>query len=191
VTIGRSERLRRVAGRWFRDGSPRPIHLCRDCGRRRGLAQAGCGNWPDRSTSQTAPLKAWEATTAPNNTAGPAAVDQEIQELTGFVSPTGNVACMMDASWARCDIVDRDWSPPPRPADCESDYRQGLSVAPGGPAQFVCAGDTVFGPDEVLPYGESITADRVRCENAESGITCLDTESGHGFSISREAYRLF
>jgi hypothetical protein len=26
---------------------------------------------------------------------------------------------------------------------------------------------------------------------AQSGITCRDVESGHGFSISREAYRLF
>ena len=38
-------------------------------------------------------------------------------------------------------IIDRDWSPPPRPADCEFDYGQGISLAPGEQAQFVCAGD--------------------------------------------------
>jgi hypothetical protein len=122
---------------------------------------------------------------------GPAPADREVNELTGFVSPTGNVSCMIDADWARCDIIDRDWSPPPRPADCEFDYGQGISLAPGEQAQFVCAGDTAFGPDEVLPYGESITAGVLRCESAEPGITCRDIETGHGFSISLKAYRVF
>ena len=76
---------------------------------------------------------------------------------------------MIDADWARCDIIDRDWSPPPRPADCEFDYGQGISLAPGEPAQFVCAGDTAFGADEVLPYGDSITAGALRCESADVG----------------------
>jgi hypothetical protein len=31
----------------------------------------------------------------------------------------------------------------------------------------------------------------LRCESAQSGITCRDVESGHGFSISRGAYQLF
>jgi hypothetical protein len=42
-----------------------------------------------------------------------------------------------------------------------------------------------------LPYGDAITAGPMRCESAQSGITCRDVESGHGFSISREAYRIF
>ena len=61
---------------------------------------------------------------------------------------------MIDAAWARCDIIDRDWSPPAQPADYEFDYGQGISLASGEHAQFVCAGDTAFGADEVLPYGE-------------------------------------
>ena len=42
-----------------------------------------------------------------------------------------------------------------------------------------------------LPYGDSITAGMLRCEVAEAGASCRDSESGHGFSLSREAYRLF
>jgi hypothetical protein len=137
------------------------------------------------------PAKTPEPTQTPSEGLDPEPVDREVSELTGFVSPTGNVSCMIDADWARCDIIDRDWEPPPRPADCEFDYGQGISLAPGGPAEFVCAGDTAFGADEVLPYGESITAGPLRCESAESGITCRDDQSGHGFSISRQAYQLF
>jgi hypothetical protein len=103
---------------------------------------------------------------------------------------TGNVACMVDHSWACCDIIDHDWSPPARPAGCELDYAGGIHITPGAPAEFVCAGDTVFGTDNVLPYAESISAGVLRCESADSGITCRDTKTGHGFSIARQAYQL-
>lgn len=155
---------------------------------------AACGGEAPKPAATTPSIAAQttsEAATQPNKAVGPKPADREVSELTGFVSPTGNVSCMIDADWARCDIIDHDWSPPPRPADCEFDYGQGISLAPGEQADFVCAGDTAFGPDEVLPYGESITAGVLRCESAESGITCRDVQTGHGFSISRQAYRLF
>ena len=159
------------------------------------LALAACGGGVHSTQPDTPPSAAQttasKPATQPEKLIGPAPADREVPELTGFVSPSGNVSCMIDPDWARCDIIDRDWTPPPRPADCEFDYGQGISLAPGEQAQFVCAGDTAFGADEVLPYGESITAGVLRCESAESGITCRDVRTGHGFSISREAYRLF
>jgi hypothetical protein len=132
-----------------------------------------------------------EPAAQPDKLTGPAPGDRVVHQLTGFISPSGNVSCMIDADWARCDIIDRDWSAPPRPADCEFDYGQGISLAPGESAQFVCAGDTAFGTDEVLPYGDSITAGVLRCESADAGITCRDTQTSHGFSISQQAYQLF
>ena len=124
------------------------------------------------------------------STAAPQPLDREVSAYTGFISPTGNVSCAIDVDLARCDIIDRDWSPPPRPADCEFDYGQGIQLVPGEPASFVCAGDTTFGAEEVLPYGEAIAAGPLRCESAESGITCRDAGSGHSFTISRQAYDL-
>jgi hypothetical protein len=91
----------------------------------------------------------------------------------------------------RCDIAERDWTPPPRPGDCEFDYGQGIAFAPGEPAAFVCAGDTTLGGSEVLDYGQSIARGPLRCDSAESGITCLDSNTGHGFAISRRVYQLF
>jgi hypothetical protein len=117
-------------------------------------------------------------------------VDREVSAYTGFISPTGNVSCAIDVDLARCDIIDRDWAPPPRPADCEFDYGQGIQIAPGEPASFVCAGDTTFGAEDVLSYGEAITAGPLRCESQEAGITCRDVASNHSFMISREAYHL-
>ncbi|WKG03507.1 DUF6636 domain-containing protein [Mycolicibacterium sp. HK-90] len=118
--------------------------------------------------------------------------DREVDELTAFQSPSGNVGCQLSPTGVRCDIDQRDWSPPPRPADCRLDYGQGISLGAGKQAHLVCAGDTArTGSAEPLAYGAAITAGPIRCESTEAGMTCRDTGSGHGFSISREAYRLF
>ncbi|MET0897446.1 MAG: DUF6636 domain-containing protein [Mycobacterium sp.] len=101
------------------------------------------------------------------------------------------VASMIDSTFVRCDILDRHWPLPPRPADCEFDYSQGISLSAGGPAKFVCAGDTVFGPDDVLPCDEWVTRGSLRCDSAVDGITCHDLSTGHGFFVSRQSYRLF
>ena len=154
------------------------------------LALAACGSGSTGAESGSTPsITAQTPSRSVAQTTQPAA--QEIDGLRGFISPTGNVACMIAADWARCDIIDRDWSPPPRAPDCEFDYGQGISAAPGERAQFVCAGDTAFGPDAILPYGESISAAALRCESTEAGITCRDLGTAHGFSISREAHQLF
>jgi hypothetical protein len=39
--------------------------------------------------------------------------------------------------------------------------------------------------------GGDQSAGTLRCEGADAGVSCRDWESGHGFSLSREAYRLF
>jgi hypothetical protein len=154
------------------------------------LALAACGSGSAGPQSGGTPsITAQTTSRSVARTTQPTA--QDIDGLRGFVSPTGNVACMLAADGARCDIIDRDWSPPPTPADCEFEYGQGISVAPGERAQFVCAGDTAFGPDAILPYGESITAGLLRCESADAGITCRDLGTAHGFSIARQAYQLF
>jgi hypothetical protein len=134
------------------------------------LAPSGCGKETPAVSEDTPSAAPTASTPKPaDKLTGPAPADREVTELTGFISPSGNVACMIDPSWVRCDIIDNDWSPPPRPADCEFDYGQGISLAPGATAEFVCAGDTAFGPDEVLPYGSSIAAGVLECESAESG----------------------
>ncbi|WP_231395906.1 DUF6636 domain-containing protein [Mycobacterium sp. URHD0025] len=118
-------------------------------------------------------------------------VNRQVTELTGFTSPSGNVGCYLDASTARCDIRDRSWAPPLRPASCEFAYGQGVTLRRGRPAAFVCAGDSALGAGAELSYGDSITAGTLRCESADSGITCRDTKTRHGFALSRQAYHLF
>lgn len=110
----------------------------------------------------------------------------------GFETPSGNIGCYVDTTGgARCDIAERDWRPPPRPASCELDYGQGISVNRSGRGHFLCAGDTALGAGPVLAYGKSVSAGRYTCTSRRSGVTCRNGRSGHGFFISRASYRLF
>ncbi|WP_052740854.1 DUF6636 domain-containing protein [Mycobacterium sp. UM_Kg1] len=110
-----------------------------------------------------------------------------------FESPSGNIACLVGTDWVRCDIQDRDWSPPPRPSDCPSQtgYGQGIQLEARGRAEFVCAGDTTFGGDaRTLKYGERDSSTTHQCISETSGIRC-ENRDDHGFVISRESYELF
>ncbi|MBX7453413.1 hypothetical protein GR927_36005 [Mycolicibacterium sp. 3033] len=115
-----------------------------------------------------------------------------VAESLWFTSPSGNIACMIDGDLLRCDIQERDWSPPPRPADCPdmTGYGQGISLRPTGSASFVCAGDTTFGGGTVLPYGQFQAGGGMSCRSEPSGMRCSNTD-GHGFTLSRQAYTLF
>ncbi len=90
----------------------------------------------------------------------------------------------------RCDVSERDWEPPSKPKSCKLDYGQGISLDAGAAPEFVCAGDTALGGGDPLPYGQSIASGLLRCESAESGMSCSDAETGRGFTISKQAYEL-
>ncbi len=164
------------------------------------LALAGCGGDEETTVTETVSASTKSTTTgtseststtsstAEDGTVAPA--DIMVKKLTGFSSPTGNIGCYIDRSSVRCDISDRDWDPPQAPADCDLDYGQGIELPAGGAPQFVCAGDTTLGAGKPLAYGQSIGAGFLRCESLETGMTCIDAESGRSFTISKESYDL-
>lgn len=143
-------------------------------------------------TSTTTATEPSTSSTSSGEEGAPPAADVEVTKLTGFTSPTGNIGCIIDRRTVRCDIAERDWQPPTRPAGCSEqvDFGQGISLDAGGSPAFVCAGDTALGAGDPLPYGQSIAAGLLRCESEESGMSCRDTETGRGFTISKQSYGL-
>jgi hypothetical protein len=112
--------------------------------------------------------------------------------VTSFQSPSGNIGCVIDRqSGVRCDIRNRDWRPPPKPASCQLDWGQGLEVGRRGRGHFVCAGDTTLGQGRRLAYGKAIRRGRFRCVSRRSGMRCVNRRNGHGFALSRERARRF
>ena len=117
---------------------------------------------------------------------------REVSELTGFTSPSGNIGCYIDPEHVRCDIRERDWSPPVKPASCPemTGWGQGLQLHVGTPADFVCAGDTALSSGSPLAYGDKIVSGSIECESTPDGITCWDFVYGGEFSIARQAYHM-
>ena len=168
------------------------------------LAAPGCGDEEPSTTTVTATAQSTSSstestvtestgatTTTPEVTDGEAQVDQVVTELTGFTSPSGNIGCVIDPVSVRCDIRDRDWDPPEAPSSCELDFGQGIMLEAGASPDFVCAGDTTLESGPELPYGQVLGAGLLRCESETSGITCRDIESGRGFTLSKQRYKLF
>jgi hypothetical protein len=155
---------------------------------------AGCG----ASVSKTVIHKTvteGASTTASSSTTQPTSTTTTTQavHLTSFQSPSHNIGCVIAAGTARCDIRSRTWSPPPRPASCSSqvDFGQGLEVGKAA-ASFVCAGDTTLNPSaKVLDYGTATQSGTFSCLSETSGITCKNADTGHGFFLSQQSYRLF
>ncbi len=141
--------------------------------------------------SASAPMTNSVAAVTPNIRSASVLVNRQVTAPIGFTAPSGNVRCHLDATTARCDIAERSWAPPLRPASCELDYGHGITLSPARRAQFVCAGDAVPSADAELAEHDSITAGTLRCESTATGITCLDTLARHGFALSRDAYHLF
>jgi hypothetical protein len=114
--------------------------------------------------------------------------------LTTFLSPSGNIGCVVLGAVARCDIQHRSWAPGPRPSTCPKivDYGQGVEVTAAGPGALVCAGDTALDPSAPkLAYGSTNVEGPVRCVSATAGMTCRNTSTAHGFFISFQSYRVF
>lgn len=178
------------------------------------LAIAGCGSTATKtvtvSTPQTAATSAATTQSAAPGTTGttsgttstpvttttptPSQPPTRFVHLAFFRTPSGNIGCAIADGTARCDVRQRDWSPPPRSASCPSivDYGQGLIVGRSGPATFVCAGDTALDPSApALAYGSASQVGDFVCVSRSAGTTCTDRFNGHGFFINRQGYRLF
>ncbi|MEA2332511.1 MAG: hypothetical protein QOH58_2649 [Thermoleophilaceae bacterium] len=110
---------------------------------------------------------------------------------TFFKTPSGNIGCVISKSVARCDISEKAWTPPPKPASCPVDWGNGLVVSRRGSARFTCAGDTVLGGQRVLGYGDDISRGRFRCVSRRNGVRCVNTRNEHGFKLSRHVARWF
>lgn len=107
-----------------------------------------------------------------------------------FLSPSKNIGCALNETAVRCDIRDRGWTPPPRPASCEVDFGQGLTIVGTSPASMTCAGDTAIVGDAVLDYGSVVTRGDFECRSETTAMRCRNVKSGHDFSLSREGFTL-
>jgi hypothetical protein len=161
-----------------------------------GFVLAACGGG-DSSTATVVENNTTTVTqTATTGATTPATVGGETESpksYGSFQSPSANIGCAAvngDVVEVRCDIRNHDWKSPPKPANCELDYGGGLVIRAGATAEFVCAGDTTLNNGPILKYGETNRVGSIPCKSTEAGMTCLDDETGRGFFLSRQSYKL-
>ncbi|MFI6072905.1 DUF6636 domain-containing protein [Actinoplanes sp. NPDC051343] len=149
------------------------------------VALAGCGS-PGSSPDVPA-----SATPSARTGLGAPSPVVSVVASANFQSPSKNITCDLTTGAVRCEIIKRDWEPPPKPASCELGWGHGMSIE-NGRADFVCAGDTVIGTaSEVLPYGSSLRAGNVQCDSGNVSLRCVDEKSQHGFTLAVADYNLF
>jgi hypothetical protein len=140
-----------------------------------------------------------QASASSSEPSGAAAVlfDRSGLPKATFGSPNGNIGCGFSAGTAadavgtvRCEIIVKDWSPPPKPVACAQSWGGGLSL--DTKASVLCSSDTVRGDPSVvtLPYGGAIRFAPFTCSSERSGIDCVNTTTGAGFMIGHDRYQL-
>jgi hypothetical protein len=149
---------------------------------------------PEASSATPAPASAdpsAPATATAGGTPSPGkVVENEVGEAH-FALPSKNIACLMIENSVRCDIAEKSWTPPPKPANCPLDYGFGVFVRGDAPANILCTGDTVLGATRILPYGHALRMRTFVCTSLESGVGCRNDATRHGFTLSRSSYELF
>jgi hypothetical protein len=63
---------------------------------------------PHRLVAVNAPT---ESTRGPKREPPPTSESDAATHLVGFTSPNGNVGCIIDSAYVRCDVAERDWPP--------------------------------------------------------------------------------
>lgn len=134
-----------------------------------------------------------------------------------FVTPTGNIACVLTSGSATCQVAETAYTPnadhllATNLGSCAAEdadamvlsAEQGAWTCPPEPLAPTAAldaggwwepeveGDTVEVEgvrSAVLPYGETIRLGATSCTSAENGVTCQNTDLGEQFFVSRDYY---
>jgi hypothetical protein len=109
-----------------------------------------------------------------------------------FMSPSGNISCQMNFRRPMSSIdPSRGYSPDG--AYCATGTPpQSVSIGSDGSLRRVCTADQSYEPcvgnapvgQPTLPYGASKTLGPFTCMSETTGMTCVVTASGRGFTIS-------
>ena len=180
-----------------------------------GSTQAPSSPTPETQKRSEQPAPAEKPADKPaEKPAEPAApADEQPSQATSFVpgnlvsektamivSPSGNIGCDLSARHAGCGVLSyrsngtygRDESGSPK---------WWFDLSSGGTPQLAGRSEGAFSLDEafrgggsspqVVEYGQSVTFGSWVCSSEETGMTCRNTETGHGVFLSSGRYETF
>jgi len=115
-----------------------------------------------------------------------------------FRTPSGNVTCHVSDLptnvSARCDIAQFSYPPPPNPG-VACPRLDALTVGAEGPGEFTCAPQTPVPAGAEAPstlaYWDSVQVGRFTCKSKDTGVSCENTQTNHGFELGATAFRRY
>jgi hypothetical protein len=118
----------------------------------------------------------------------PVAKATRSQATAHFQLPSGNIGCLMQPTFVRCDIQLQTYGLPPKPPSCQGIYGKSIRFDKKKKSELLCAADSLLPAAETIEPDTTVVVERMRCVVLEPGVTCYDTESGFGFVLSRPEY---
>jgi hypothetical protein len=122
------------------------------------------------------------------------AADKSV-EVAAFRSPSGNIYCQLGPDFAACEMREGRVEPPADGICTGSDADDvGRLELVAGAVTPVCNTDSIRDPEAPkLAYGRiaQVPGVEVTCLSEESGVTCVDPNSEHGFFIARGSFTAF
>ncbi|WP_319453587.1 MULTISPECIES: hypothetical protein [unclassified Mycobacterium] len=121
-------------------------------------------------------------------------VAHEVVASGPFQSPSGNIRCNLyiatgGQSTALCAVTNHDWVAS-QPANCQAAWGDRVDLEEGSAARFGCYGQELPPPTHTLEYGTYQTLGSISCSSETVGIMCIDNNTGHYFSVSRQTVHL-
>ena len=124
-----------------------------------------------------------------------------VSEKTAMiVSPSGNIGCDLSAHYAGCGVLSYR-SDGTYGKDEAGSPKWWFDLSSGGTPQLAGRSEGAFSLDEafrgggsspqVVEYGQSVTFGSWVCSSEETGMTCRNTETGHGVFLSSARYETF
>lgn len=108
-----------------------------------------------------------------------------------FITPSGNIACRMNEATVICEALDTvmisDFHNPEGDGQCNG-FLLERSTSLLCHSELALWGEPGALDWPELPYGESVFVFEQICAVDNQGLTCWNSESGHGFFLSRSRY---
>lgn len=108
-----------------------------------------------------------------------------------FISPSGNLSCGVwdwDPALAGC----QSWSLVENLPECDDPLgasSPAIEFFEGQPADAYCSAEGMFWAEApVLEYGQQLRVAGVTCTSRATGVTCLDENTGSGFTAARAGF---
>ena len=106
-------------------------------------------------------------------------------------TPSKNISCILYEEGVGCSILERSYASSGM-QDCPN--REFSIVALAGRTEVRCGEEYLGQPGDTfhtLQYGETTTFSDYACTSQSKGMTCWNTITGRGFTISRESHVRF